>query len=132
MNVTTTLKNPLRMNWMSSDIFRPIRQPDFILGRWTNREVSGSVTASVPGPTPCGHVLPRSLRSKASVMAPWTKEDAPADLLGSWWVYSPGSSPAQVFGYETATGNVFLQTKTSVDSTDITWLLTAYTRVPAP
>ena len=98
----------------------------------TMGKASGPITGSVGGSKALDGTLPHSLRSKASVMAPWTKEDAPADLLGSWWVYSPGSSPAQVFGYETATGNVFLRAETSVDSTDITWLLTAYTRVPAP
>ena len=132
MNVTTQL----RMPWMSYTTCQP-EQKDFKLGRWwpanaTPSHVSGYVTASIRGSKASDGTLPHSLRSKASVMAPWTKEDAPADLLGSWWVYSPGSRPSKVVRYNPETGAVTLECAISYDDTDVAWLLTAYTRVPAP
>ena len=91
------------------------------------------VTASVGGSKALDGTMPHCLRSKASVIAPWTKEDVPEDLLGSWWRADYyGSGPEQVVEVDLEKHTVVLDCPTGSSSVDPYWLLTAYTRVPAP
>ena len=62
---------------------------------------------------------------------PFTLDDVPADLLGSWWVYGKDTEPQQVIAWDQVEV-VELASWRSFQDLDYKWLLTAYTRVPAP
>jgi hypothetical protein len=102
-------------------------------------QASGQLeTVAIPGSLACDHTLPRRLRAPSATLNPWTLQDVPEDIVGSWWNWpsnwegSQHRHPGQILDYNPRTGEVLLDYPTSTSGLYILELLGSYERVPTP